>query len=152
MEQSHLPQLKSHCKPTNINVQIRGQIFLPWTLGGLVPQSHYYCLMPLPYRAAVISKCNRGFSRSVIRPEVAILEALRITTKHRHWSISRTSRKMVNYCRVSGCTNRTDREQHLEYVRLIKDVTALLTLAFTTQRSLITWYCVSLTHPHTIWL
>uniref|UniRef100_A0A9J8B0E7 THAP-type domain-containing protein n=1 Tax=Cyprinus carpio carpio TaxID=630221 RepID=A0A9J8B0E7_CYPCA len=27
---------------------------------------------------------------------------------------------MVNYCRVSGCTNRTDREKHLEYYRLPK--------------------------------
>ncbi|XP_039548095.1 uncharacterized protein LOC120493510 [Pimephales promelas] len=27
---------------------------------------------------------------------------------------------MVNYCRVSGCTNRTDREKHLNYYRLPK--------------------------------
>ncbi|XP_046873681.1 uncharacterized protein LOC124466062 isoform X2 [Hypomesus transpacificus] len=27
---------------------------------------------------------------------------------------------MVNYCRVAGCTNRTDREKHLEYYRLPK--------------------------------
>uniref|UniRef100_A0A667XC08 Uncharacterized protein n=1 Tax=Myripristis murdjan TaxID=586833 RepID=A0A667XC08_9TELE len=36
-------------------------------------------------------------------------------------SRSRTSsRKMVNYCRVLGCTNRSDQEKHLEYYRLPK--------------------------------
>ena len=39
---------------------------------------------------------------------------------------------MVNYCSVSGCTNRTDLETYLEYVRLIKDVIALLGLHNTT--------------------
>ena len=27
---------------------------------------------------------------------------------------------MVNYCRVYGCTNRSDREKHLEFYRLPK--------------------------------
>ncbi|XP_030199426.1 uncharacterized protein LOC115533207 [Gadus morhua] len=30
---------------------------------------------------------------------------------------------MVNYCRVFGCTNRSDREKHLEYYRLPKVIT-----------------------------
>ncbi|KAI2668178.1 THAP domain-containing protein 11 [Labeo rohita] len=30
---------------------------------------------------------------------------------------------MVNYCHVLGCTNRSDREKHLEYYRLPKVIT-----------------------------
>ena len=62
----------------------------------------------------------------IIKLEVAILEVLEVLEKvnqaYALKQIPNVERKeMVNYCRVFGCTNRSDRDKHLEFYRLPKN-------------------------------